>query len=150
MLGPFEVIRNKGVSVELQLPQSMKIHNVFHPNLLQKALTDLMTNQVNKPPPLVIINNEEDWEVEDILDVRSHQGKLQYRVKWVGWDEDREWYNATGFENSPEIIEDFHSRYPNKPKSGKPAGHKSERKIVWKFGIFFYYLLEGPRVLTRG
>ncbi len=29
MLGPFEVIGNKGVAVELQLPQSMKIHNVF-------------------------------------------------------------------------------------------------------------------------
>ena len=81
MLGPFEVIGNKGVSVELQLPQSMKIHNVFHPNLLRKASTDPLTNQVNEPPPPIIINNEEEWEVEDILDARSHQGKLQYRVK---------------------------------------------------------------------
>ncbi len=47
MLGPGEVIENKGVSVELQLPQSMKIHNVFHLNLLQKASTDPLTNQVN-------------------------------------------------------------------------------------------------------
>ncbi len=92
---------------------------VFHPNLLRKASKDPLTNQVNEPPPPVIINNEEEWEVEDILDARSHQGKLQYRVKWIGWDEDREWYDATGFENSPEIIEDFHSRYPNKPRFGK-------------------------------
>ena len=84
MLGPFKVIGNKGVSVELQLPQSMKIHNIFHPNLLRKASTDPLTNQVNEPPPPVIINNEEEWEVEDILDARSYRGKLQYRVKWVG------------------------------------------------------------------
>ncbi len=130
MLGSFEVIGNKRVSIELQLPQSMKIHNVFHPNLLQKALTDSMTNQVNEPPPPVIINNEEEWEVEDILDARSHRGKLQYRVNWVGWDEDREWYDTTRFENSPKIIENFHFRYPNKPRFGKPAGHKSGRKRV--------------------
>lgn len=58
----------------------------------------------------------------------SYRGKLQYRVKWLGWDEDRDWYNAAGFENSPEIIQDFHSRYPDKPRSGKLAARKSGRK----------------------
>ena len=72
MLGPFEVIGNKGISVDLQLPQSMKLHNVFHPNLLRKASTDPLTNQVNEPPTPVIINNEEECEVEDILDARSY------------------------------------------------------------------------------
>ena len=57
MLGSFQIIRNKGVSVELQLPQSIKIHNIFHLNMLQKASTDFLTNQVNEPPPPVIINN---------------------------------------------------------------------------------------------
>ena len=116
MLGLFDVIGIKNVSVELQLPPSMKIHNVFHPNLLRKKSIDPLTNQVNEPPPPVIINNGEEWEVEDILDARSYRGKLQYRAKWVGWDEDREWYDATGFSNSPEAVEDFHSRYPDKPR----------------------------------
>ena len=44
MLGLFKVIGNKRVSIELQLLQSIKIHNVFHPNLLQKASTDPLTN----------------------------------------------------------------------------------------------------------
>lgn len=81
MLGPFEVIKNKEISIELQLSQSIKIHNVFYPNLLRKTLIDPLTNEINEPPLLVIINNEEEWEVEDILDVRSHQDKLQYWVK---------------------------------------------------------------------
>ena len=117
MISPFEVIGKKDISLELQLSQAMKIHNVFHPNLLQKALTDPLIGQVNEPVPPVIINNEEEWEDEDIFNARSLQGKIQYQVKWTGWDEDREWYNASGFDNSPEIIEDFYACYPNKPRS---------------------------------
>ena len=50
----------------------MKIHNVFYLNLLRKALTDPLTNQVNEPLSPVIINNKKEWEVEDILDAKSH------------------------------------------------------------------------------
>lgn len=50
MLGFFEIIRNKKVFIKLQLPQLMKIYNVFYPNLLKKAFIDLLINQVNKFP----------------------------------------------------------------------------------------------------
>ena len=59
----------------------MKIHNVIHLNLLWKASIDPLTGQVNEPAPPVIIDNEEEWEVEDIFDTRSHCGKIQYQVK---------------------------------------------------------------------
>lgn len=72
MLGFLKVMENKKISIELQLPQSIKIYNIFYPNPLQKAFKDLLTNQVNKTLPLVIIINEEDWKVEDILDTRSY------------------------------------------------------------------------------
>ena len=60
MLGSFEVIGNKNISPELQLPQLNRIHNVFHPDLLQKVFTDPLTNQVNESTPLFIINNKEE------------------------------------------------------------------------------------------
>lgn len=41
----------------------MKIHNVFHPNLLQKAATDSLPGQCNKPEPLTIIDDEKNFEV---------------------------------------------------------------------------------------
>ncbi len=62
----------------------MKIYNIFYLNLLRKALIDLLTNQINEPPTPIIINNKEDWEVEDIFNAKSHQNKLQYWVKLVG------------------------------------------------------------------
>ena len=35
-------------------------------------------------------------------------------LKNLGWDEDREWYNASGFDNFLEIVKDFYICYPNK------------------------------------
>ena len=81
MLSFIEIIENKKVSLELQLAQSMKIHNIFNLNLLQKTSTDLLTNQVNEAIPPVIINNKEERKVVYILDARSYRFKLCYWVK---------------------------------------------------------------------
>ena len=72
MFNFFEVIGSKRVFIELQLPQSMKIYNVFYFNLFWKALIDPLTNQVNKLSSLIIINNKQEWEVEDIFDAGSY------------------------------------------------------------------------------
>ena len=76
MIGLFEVIGKKSILLELQLPQAMKIHNIFHPNLLQKASTDLLTGQVNESVSSIIINNKVEIEVEDIFDAKNYWGKI--------------------------------------------------------------------------
>ena len=58
MIGLFEVITKKSISLKLQLPQAIKIHNISHPNLFCKASIDPLTGQVNKLAPPMIINNE--------------------------------------------------------------------------------------------
>ena len=49
----------------------MRIHDVFHPSLLQKASKDPLPGQHNDPVPSVIVDNEEKWEVDDILDAKK-------------------------------------------------------------------------------
>ena len=49
----------------------MKIHDVFHSNLLQKAATDPLPGQRNKPEPLTIIDDEKKFEVNDIFDAKK-------------------------------------------------------------------------------
>ena len=71
IIGAFRNIGKKSILLELQLLQTVKIHNVFYPNFLQKALTDALTAQVNKTALLVIISNEKEWELKDIFDARS-------------------------------------------------------------------------------
>jgi predicted metal-dependent hydrolase len=63
-------------------------------------------------------DEEEKYEVNDILDSRYHYGKLQYRVAWTGHPPDRAWYPAENFqEHSKEILIDYHQRYSDKPGS---------------------------------
>ena len=83
ILGPFKILEAMGTSYRLQLPTTMRIHNVFYPSLLRRAAEDPMPGQINEPPQPIVVNDEDKWEVEDILNSRLFgRGKrLQYRVK---------------------------------------------------------------------
>lgn len=77
----------------------MKIHNIFYVILLQKILTNLLTNQVDDLPTLRIINNVEKQKMEDVFDIRSYLFKLQYWVKQIGLNKNRKQYHIAKFEN---------------------------------------------------
>jgi hypothetical protein len=123
MLGPFKVLEAVGTSYRLQLLSTMRIHDVF--SLLRKAANDPLPGQTNEPPQPVVVDDEDEWEVDDILDSRLFgRGKrLQYKVKWKGIDQDLDWYNADGgeFDNCQDLVDDFHRRYPTKPKEAQKA-----------------------------
>jgi hypothetical protein len=61
----------------------------------------------------VEVDGEQEWEVEDILDSRWRYQKLQYLIKWKGYD-DPSWEDAR-MVNRLEAIDLFHDRYPDKP-----------------------------------
>ncbi|SLM34530.1 retrotransposon nucleocapsid protein [Lasallia pustulata] len=89
MLGPFPIVKKVGTSYELELPQTMKVHNVFHSNLLRKDPGDPLPGQIQEPPgPIVTADDEKTRDLE--------------------------WYYADGreFDNSQDIVKDFHDRYP--------------------------------------
>ena len=68
-----------------------------------------------------MINDQEEWELDDILDSRLYNRgrRLQYRVKWKGYNTNLDWYNADGgeFKNSQDLVKDFYQRHPRKPHS---------------------------------
>ena len=49
-------------------------------SLLHSAADDPLLGKVNPPPLSVIIEGEDEWEVEEILDSRRTRGRLQYLV----------------------------------------------------------------------
>ena len=127
MLGPFKIVEKVGASYRLELPPSMHQHDVFSPSYLRPAANDPLPGQKQEPPRPIVVDDEEAWNVDDILDSRHHYGRLQYKVKWHGLDRDNEWYYADKdeFKHSQEVVDEFHKRYPEKPKpkpKSKPRG----------------------------
>ncbi len=118
MLDSFTNLGLVGSSYKLELPESMRVHDVFHPDLLRSAADDPLPGQKNESSGPIVVNDEDEWEIDDILNSRRYRRRLQYRVKWNGYDNDLNWYNADGdeFMNAQEIVDDFHIRYPNKPR----------------------------------
>ncbi len=58
----------------------MKIHDTFHIFLLQKTAIDFLIEQIQSSSLSVVVNDEEEYEVNDILNSRYHYEKLQYKV----------------------------------------------------------------------
>lgn len=82
-LGPFLIKRkiNK-VTFELELPESMRIHPVFHVSLLKPVTPDHFPDRLIGSPASVVINRSEEYEVESVLDCRRRGGVTKYLVKW--------------------------------------------------------------------
>ena len=113
-LGPFLVTALVGkYTCRLELPTTMKIHNIFHACLLEPAASDPFPGQIIPPAPPVDVDGEEEWDVTDVLDSRMFRQQLQYLIKWTGYNNPT-WEPAESV-NGLHAINLFHQRYTNKP-----------------------------------
>jgi hypothetical protein len=106
--GPYPIIeKNSPVTYRLKLPPSLKIHNVFHVDLLTPYYeTEEHGVNYHQPPP-ELIDGEEEFEVEEIIDERTNRRKKQYLVKWVGYPaSDNSWVNEKDL-HSPELLAEY-------------------------------------------
>ena len=99
---------------QLKLPDTMKIHDVFHINLLTPyhEMSSYGTNYIRPPP--VMEENDEEYEVEHIQDTRRHRRghKLQYLVHWKGYPAtDDSWVDHNNL-NAPELLKEFYKQTP--------------------------------------
>ncbi len=105
-------------SYKLKLSETMHVHDIFHSDLLHLAVDDLLSDQKNESLESIMINDENEWKIDDILNFRRYRRRLQYRVKWNDYDNNLNWYNADDdeFMNSQKIVDDFHIQYSNKSR----------------------------------
>ncbi|MBW0499750.1 hypothetical protein O181_039465 [Austropuccinia psidii MF-1] len=86
--------------------------------LIEPVKQSTIPNQHQLPPPPVTVEEQEQWEVAQVLDFKLKRGKLWYPLVWKGFSEDQEkttWEPASNLTNSPDLVKDFHSLYPDKP-----------------------------------
>lgn len=99
---------------ELDLPTTMKVHPVFHVSLLDPNSDDPQPGLIPPPPPPVEGEGEEEFEVEVILDSRLHRKRLQYLVKWQGYDAPT-WEPVNNLDvGNSQPVNRFHSMFLNK------------------------------------
>ena len=109
-LNSFKMLQRMSNVYRLELSEIMRIHDVFHCWLLRKNFRDSLENQINEFSDFVIINENFEWEVNDILKSRYHYNRFQYRVNWSDWSHDRTWYYADNeeFDNVRDVVNDYH------------------------------------------
>jgi len=81
----------------------------------------LYKSQVEKQkkilPKLVIIEGEEEFEIEKILNKRTVKEKEKFLVKWKGYTvEEDTWENRENLENVKELVEEFEREYREEAK----------------------------------
>ena len=63
-------------------------------------------------PPPDIINEEKEYEVEEIRKHRKQGQKTQFLVYWKGYrDEHDQWIAETGLSHAKEMIENYQAKF---------------------------------------
>ena len=91
-------------------------------SLLQPTSPSEIPNRAVEPPPLIELDDSDEWEVHQILDSRvDHHCKgsgLLYLVEWKGFDNTPDatsWEPPEHLANAPNMVQAFHQAYPDKP-----------------------------------
>jgi len=116
-VGPYKV---KGIVssnvIELELPKSIKIHPVVNVSRVRLYKSQVERQRKTLPKP-VIIEREEEFEVEKILNKRIIRGKEKFLVRWKGYTvEEDTWENRENLENVKELIKEFEREYRKEAK----------------------------------
>lgn len=108
-IGPFKIIQVINPNAyRLEMPSTHNsIHDVFNITNLRKYHTSDLNPSLPGPLPDIIDDNEE-YEIEKILDERTHYKKLQYLCQWKGYPpEQAQWVMATDMDNAKQLVTDW-------------------------------------------
>ena len=121
--GPFKIKELIGThACRLELPTTMKNHDIFHVTLLEAYRSPTFPNQASQPPGPIDVGRDDEYEVANIINSRlnTRTGKLEYLVEWLGYegtDEHTTWEPKDNITSSTSKLEEFHARYPDKPRA---------------------------------
>jgi hypothetical protein len=124
-IGPYAIAERVGsVTYRLALPDTMRVHPVFHVEMLRGFKGTAAT-----PPPAVECDDgSQRYEVESIIGLRNNGQQLL--VRWKGYDASYDTYEPSDAlnEDCPELIAEFYARQPELlPQARRSRRSKSSR-----------------------
>jgi Chromo (CHRromatin Organisation MOdifier) domain len=96
------------VTYQLKLPESWRIHKVFHAALLRPYRENKVYGENYTRPPPDLEEGEEVYEVEQILKHRKHGRGYEYLVKWVGYPiTEASWEPKSNLTGATDILREY-------------------------------------------
>jgi hypothetical protein len=138
--GPFKVAEKlSDLMYQLTLPTKWKIHDVFHVNILSKAVPDTIPHWQKPTPPPMKVNDEDFWVMEKYIDTRWFWNRFQFKIWWDGFSKEHNtWENADDIDSNegPQILEegdedldlevDFYWRHPDAARWTDPPATRKQ------------------------
>src|SRR5580704_1604926 len=122
--GPYPVERRVGHGAyRVKLPPSLQcLHPVFPIVKLYPAADDpIPGRRTRPPPPPVLVEGNEEFEVEKILNSRVRWCHLEYLVKWKGYDSGHNSWTAHYNVHAPDVVAAFYRLNPGAPRQVNAA-----------------------------
>lgn len=121
----------------------MKRDNPFHTEPDEAIVAYLRRTGCDSSKLLYKFDDDDQWEVERIIDKRIKHRKIQYLVKWVGYEETN-WEDAANL-NCQNLIDEFYMRTKEEVKK-RVNKVKKQAKIIGieKEGDSFEVIVNSP------
>jgi len=125
-IGPFRVLDRVGsLTYRLYLPDKYdRLHNVFPVNLLEPYIH----RAGQEPLPMPELEDDKEWEVEEIRDKRRIDSETRWLVKWLGWpSEYNQWLAKKDLSNTPNLVARFERDHAKKRSLKQEKGRKDKK-----------------------
>jgi hypothetical protein len=108
-IGPFTVEKQMGkYTYRLKLPPQYRIHPVFDQALLSPFNETQEHGENFLRPPPDILEGEEEYEIETIINHRRKGKGLQYLIRWKGYaSSDDSWVSEKSLEHSQDTLDEY-------------------------------------------
>ena len=117
-IGPYTIVeQHSPVTFRVELPPTMKIHDVFHVDRFrhyQPSPEALGQRAPAKPEP-EIIDGEEEYEAEEILEDKQRNNRREYLILWKGYPrEDATWEPESNLTNCKDLLREYKRKRKSK------------------------------------
>ncbi|KAJ1576003.1 hypothetical protein NDA11_005725 [Ustilago hordei] len=106
--GPYPVQEQVGHrAYRVTLPANLRVHDVFHVSMLEPARTSSLPQHAEQPTIPSLPDEDLDFEVEALIDKRSHNGTTEYKVLWRGYSDEAASWEPVENLNCPDLIQEY-------------------------------------------
>jgi len=102
----------------LKLPHGMRqLYPVFNVVKLSATPEDpILGKKLQAPLPPIVVNGEEEWEAEEILNSCWHRRRFQFLVKWKDFSREHNSWEVASDVKALDLVAEYYWKHPAAPR----------------------------------